>query len=120
VDYSRPIHGPSAGQKSETTLREKASRIDSRWGGGLFAPEPRTFCEFGHSAGANELKLGPMAGLSGNEPRTVRGSQNSLPENRQEQRFTRFTTKSTPTATKFGTHDHKAVGELSLRGHHSI
>jgi hypothetical protein len=59
---------------------------------------------------ANELKLSPRAGLSRDEPRTIRGSRISSPENHHEQRFTRFVAKSIPTATKLVTHDHKAVG----------
>jgi hypothetical protein len=71
------------------------------------------------STGTKVLKLNPMAGLSGDECRTVRGSCFGSPENRQEQGFTRFVAKSTPTATKLDTHDPRQR-ELPLKGHRPI
>jgi hypothetical protein len=55
-------------------------------------------------------------GLSANRETTRTESS----ENRLISSIFRFAAKSSPTATKLGEHDHKAVGELPLRGHRPI
>jgi hypothetical protein len=65
------------------------------------------------------------------DPQTVRGytanchriaekQEQSTPQNRHLPSIFRFAAKSSPTATKLGKHDHKAVGELPLKGHRPI
>jgi hypothetical protein len=53
-------------------------------------------------------------------PRIAKQAGTESSENRLLSSIFRFAAKSSPTATKLGEHDHKVVGELSLRGHRPI
>jgi hypothetical protein len=83
----------------------------------------RTVREYGHREANKAQKKSRLPdcplqyrGLSANrETAETESSKNRLLSS-----IFRFAAKSSPTATKLGEHDHKAVGELPLRGHRPI
>jgi hypothetical protein len=85
--------------------------------------EGRTVRKYGHRATKKAQKKSQLPDcplqyhrLSAN--RETAGTESS--ENHLLSSIFRFAAKSSPTATKLDEHDHKAVGELPLRGHHPI
>jgi hypothetical protein len=120
ADCPRSRPGLSVGKNSEKHTERKPIWTGQTVNGGLSANCWRTVHEWTVSRVGTPMCSTPTTGQSGNGLRTVRESCSSNPEKSSLTSIFRFMAKSSPTATKLGEHDHKAVGELPLRGHRPI